>query len=123
MRRDVFQAIADPTRREILNMVSLKPLNINSVSGHFEVSRAAIYKHIKILIECGLVHIEQHGRERFCEARLEKLSEVSNWIEQYRRIWEDRLDALEVYLSKLQAENKLQTENKILTQKKKHGKN
>lgn len=114
MRRDVFQAIADPTRREILNMVSLKPLNINSVSGKFEISRAAIYKHIKILNECGLVHIQQEGRERFCEARLEKLSEVSNWIEKYRKIWEERLDSLEVYLVQLQSKKKQHT-------KKKHG--
>ncbi|MFI5211879.1 MAG: ArsR/SmtB family transcription factor [Ignavibacteria bacterium] len=114
MRRDVFQAIADPTRREILNMVSLKPLNINSVSGHFEISRAAIYKHIKILNECGLVNIHQEGRERFCEAKLEKLSEVSNWIEKYRIIWEERLDSLEAYLVQLQGKKKLKKKKKKL---------
>lgn len=102
MRRDVFQAIADPTRREILNMVSHKPLNVNTVAEHFDVSRTAVYKHIKILIECGLVDMRQQGRERYCEARLERLSEVSEWVEQYRKFWEAKLDSLENYLEVLQ---------------------
>ena len=106
MRRDVFQAIADPTRREILNTISEKSLNINSVSGNFDVSRTAIYKHIKILTECGLVVIKQQGRERYCEAKLEKLIEVSDWIEQYRKIWTSRLDNLEDYLNKLHTKKK-----------------
>ena len=102
MRRDTFQAIADPTRREIIRMIAKQPLNVNAVSEHFEVSRTAIYKHIKILTQCGLVSIRQQGRERFCEARLEKLSEVSDWVDQYRKIWMDRLDSLENYLVELQ---------------------
>jgi len=106
MRRDVFQAIADPTRRQILNKISEKSLNINSVAGNFDVSRTAIYKHIKILTECGLIVIKQQGRERYCEARLEKLNEVSDWIEQYRKIWTSRLDNLEDYLNKLQTKKK-----------------
>ena len=106
MRRDVFQAIADPTRREILNMVAYKPLNVNAVAENFDVSRAAIYKHMKILIECGLIDMKQQGRERYCEARLEKLNEVSEWVEQYRKFWESKLDSLELYLAKLQNENK-----------------
>jgi len=104
MRRDVFQGIADPTRREILNMVAHKPLNMDSVAEHFDVSRTAIYKHIKILIECGLVDVKKKGRERYCEAKLQKLGEVSDWIEQYRQFWESRLDALEKYLEGLQSE-------------------
>ncbi|MGA7720991.1 MAG: metalloregulator ArsR/SmtB family transcription factor [Ignavibacteriaceae bacterium] len=108
MRRDTFQAIADPTRREILNMISYKPLNVNSVAENFDVSRAAIYKHIKILTECGLVVVKQHGRERYCEARLEKLSEVSDWIEKYRKFWNARFDSLENYLNKLQGKEKKQ---------------
>jgi DNA-binding transcriptional ArsR family regulator len=108
MRRDTFQAIADPTRREILNMISYKPLNVNSVAENFDVSRAAIYKHIKILTECGLVVVKQHGRERYCEARLEKLSEVSDWIEKYRKFWNARFDSLEDYLNKLQGKEKKQ---------------
>jgi DNA-binding transcriptional ArsR family regulator len=106
MKRDVFQAIADPTRREILHLISLKPLNINSVSGNFDVSRAAIYKHVKILRESGLVVVKQHGRERYCEAHLEKLNVVSSWIEQYRKFWNAKLDSLEAYLEKIQKENK-----------------
>lgn len=106
MRRDVFQAIADPTRREILNMLAHKPLNVNTVSGNFDVSRTAIYKHVKILAECGLVVITQQGRERFCEARLDKLSEVADWVEQYRQMWTSRLDALDVYLTAGQTSTK-----------------
>lgn len=102
MRRDVFQAIADPTRREILGMIAKEPLNVNSVAEQFDVSRTAIYKHIKILVECGLVDMEQRGRERYCEAKLEKLSEVSDWVEQYRKMWTQKLDSLEKYLDQLQ---------------------
>ena len=79
MKRDVFQAIADATRREILQMVAQQPLNVNTVANHFQVSRAAIYKHMKILAECGLLDVKQQGRERYCEARLEKISEVIKW--------------------------------------------
>jgi DNA-binding transcriptional ArsR family regulator len=106
MRRDVFQAIADPTRREILGMIAHKALNINSVSENFDVSRAAIYKHMKILAECGLLEIKQQGRERFCEGRLEKLNEVSDWVEQYRQFWEARFDSLDNYLKELQSKKK-----------------
>lgn len=106
MRRDVFQAIADPTRREIINMIAQQPLNVNSVAENFEVSRTAIYKHLKILRECGLINITQHGRERFCEARLEKLTEVSDWVDQYREMWTSRLNALEEYVNDLQARKK-----------------
>ena len=116
MRRDVFQAIADPTRREILNRIAHQPLNVNAVAEHFDVSRTAIYKHIKILIECGLVDMKQQGRERYCEAKLEKLSVVSDWVEQYREMWTQRLDSLEKYLDELQAkEKKLSSKNKQKT--------
>jgi DNA-binding transcriptional ArsR family regulator len=98
MRRDVFQAIADPTRRDILNLVAYKPLNVNSVAEHFAVSRTAVYKHIKILTECGLIEVKQKGRERFCEAKMEQLADVSDWIEPYRMFWSKKLDALENYL-------------------------
>jgi len=102
MKRDVFQAIADPTRREILNMVAQKPLNVNAVAQHFDVSRTAIYKQIKMLVECGLIDMKQQGRERYCEAKLEKLGEVSAWIERYRQFWETKLDSLENYLHEIQ---------------------
>lgn len=100
MRRDVFQAIADPTRRAIINMIAHQSLNLNSVAENFDISRPAISKHIKILAECGLVVIRQQGRERYCEANLKQLNEVSEWIEQYRVFWTKKLDALENLLAK-----------------------
>jgi len=106
MRRDVFQAIADPTRRKIINMVAHRSMNVNAVAGNFDVSRTAIYKHVKILTECGLIVIKQQGRERFYEARLEKLHEISDWVEQYRQFWSERFDALENYLNQMQSKDK-----------------
>lgn len=106
IRRDVFQAIADPTRREIINLIAHRSLNLNSISENFNVSRQAISLHIKILAECGLIVINQQGRERYCEAKLEKLNEVSAWVEQYKQFWESKLDALELYLDKLQKNKK-----------------
>lgn len=103
MRRDVFQAIADPTRRKIIGMIVQQPLNLNSVAEKFHISRPAVSKHIKILTECGLVIIKQQGRERYCEAKLQCLNEVSNWVEQYRQFWEQKLDALENYLQHIQS--------------------
>lgn len=105
MRRDVFQAIADPTRREIINLIAHKSLNLNSVAENFDVSRPAISKHIKILMECGLLVINQQGRERYCEAKLEKLNEVSDWVEQYKKFWNAKLDSLENYLNELQSKD------------------
>jgi DNA-binding transcriptional ArsR family regulator len=106
MRRDVFQAIADPTRREIINMVARQSMNVNAVAGNFDVSRTAIYKHVKILTECGLIVIRQQGRERFYEARLESLHEISDWVDQYRQFWTARFDALENYLNQIQTKDK-----------------
>ncbi len=105
-RRDVFQAISDPTRREIINMVAHKTLNVNAIAEQFDVSRQAISLHVKILTECGLIVIRQEGRERFCEAKFDKLNEVSEWVEQYRRFFESRFDSLEMYLDKLQKNKK-----------------
>lgn len=106
MRRDVFQAIADPTRRQIINLLAGQSLNLNAVAEQFDVSRPAISKHVKILTECGLITIKHQGRERICEARLQKLNEVSNWVEQYRQFWNQKLDALEIYLATLQVTEK-----------------
>ncbi|MES2779521.1 MAG: metalloregulator ArsR/SmtB family transcription factor [Bacteroidota bacterium] len=112
MRRDVFQAIADPTRRDILHLLSSKSLNLNTVAENFDISRPAISKHIKILTECGLIEIKQQGRERFCEAKLDSLNEVSQWVEQYRKFWTDKLDSLELYLNTLQqSKTKNKTKN------------
>jgi len=106
MRRDVFQAIADPTRRDIIGLIAHRSLNLNAVADHFDISRPAISKHIKILTECGLIVIKQQGRERYCEAHLEKLNAVSDWVEQYKNFWNARLDSLEEYLNILQKKSK-----------------
>ena len=100
MRRDVFQAIADPTRREIIRLIAQKPLPLNSIAENFEVSRPAISKHIRILTECGVVMIHTRGRERYCEAQLQKLSEVSQWVDYFKTYWTQRLDALAEFLEK-----------------------
>jgi DNA-binding transcriptional ArsR family regulator len=100
MRRDVFQAIADPTRRQILGMLAKNSLNLNAVSEQFAISRPAISKHVRILRECGLVVIRRQGRERVCEARLQPLHEVVEWLEKYRTFWNIKLDALEQFLDK-----------------------
>jgi DNA-binding transcriptional ArsR family regulator len=106
MRRDVFQAIADPNRRAILGLLANQKLTLNGVAENFDISRPAISKHIKILTECGLVVTRQQGRERYCEVRLDKLNEVSDWVEQYRKFWTAKLDALEDYLNELQTKEK-----------------
>lgn len=99
-RRDVFQAIADPTRREIIQMITRKPLTLNVIAEKFDLARATVSEHVKILNECGLVFIQQKGRERYCEARLAKLSEVADWVEQYKQYWNSTLDSLEEFLDK-----------------------
>jgi DNA-binding transcriptional ArsR family regulator len=100
MRRDVFQAIADPTRREIIQLLSKQSLNVNAVADNFEISRPAISRHVRILTECGLLVIRQQGRERYCQADLRKLKQVSDWTERYREFWTRKLDALEELLEK-----------------------
>jgi DNA-binding transcriptional ArsR family regulator len=105
MRRDVFQAIADPTRREIIGMLAQQSLNLNNVADQFSISRPAISRHIKILTECGLVTITQQGRERFCHADVGKLKQVADWTARYQKFWTEKLDALGAFLEqeKLQA--------------------
>jgi DNA-binding transcriptional ArsR family regulator len=119
MRRDVFQAIADPTRREIIHLLANNSMNLNSVAENFDVSRPAISKHIKILTECGLIKIKPQGRERYCEAKLEKLNEVSEWVEHYRKFWTAKLDSLENYLNELQSKEKKKRKSKIKNTRKK----
>lgn len=106
MRRDVFQAIADPHRRAIIALLAHQKLTVNAVAEHFPISRPAVSRHIKILQECGLVVARRRGRERYYEVRLEKLNEVSDWVEKYQKVWEQRLDRLDEYLSELQKEKK-----------------
>ena len=105
-RRDVYQAIADPTRRAIINLIASQPHNMKAITQQFDMSQQAISLHVRILTDCGLITIKQMGRERFCEAKLERLSEVSDWVDQYRQHWEMRLDAMENYLTKIQKTKK-----------------
>jgi DNA-binding transcriptional ArsR family regulator len=105
MRRDVFQAIADPTRREIINLLAHQTLNLNAIADNFDISRPAVSKHIRILTECGLLMITRQGRERFCKANLQKLQEVSDWTEQFKSFWIQQLDALEDFLEKEKTES------------------
>jgi DNA-binding transcriptional ArsR family regulator len=101
-RRDVFQAIADPTRRQIIGLLAGKSQNLNALAGNFNTTRQAISLHVKILVECGLVTIRQEGRERYCEPQLGKLMEVSSWVDQYRQFWLNNFNALDKYLMKIQ---------------------
>ena len=94
LRRDVFQAIADPTRREIIGLLANKALTLNGIAENFQVSRPAISKHIKILTQCGLVVIKPQGRERYCQVDFNKLKEVADWVTQYHSFWNQKLDAL-----------------------------
>jgi DNA-binding transcriptional ArsR family regulator len=104
MRRDVFQAIADPNRRAILALLAKQRLTLNGVADNFRISRPAVSRHIKILAECGLVYVSQQGRERYCEVRLDKLREVSDWVEQYRQLWEQKFDRLDDILEEMKKE-------------------
>lgn len=106
IRRDVFQAIADPTRREIIGLVAKESLNLNAIAENFDSSRQAISLHIKILTECGLLVIKKRGRERVCQAKFQKLNEVSAWVEQYRIFWEKRLDKMDTLVHELKANEK-----------------
>ena len=94
-RRDVFQAIADPTRRAIIALLAGQTLTLNAVAENFQISQPAVSKHMRILTECGLVQIVKRGRERHCSAQLQALQEVSQWAEQYRLFWTNKLDKLE----------------------------
>jgi DNA-binding transcriptional ArsR family regulator len=104
MRRDVFQAIADPNRRAILALLARQRMTLNGVAENFRISRPAVSRHIKILKECGLVIVIPQGRERFVEARFDKLEAVSDWIEEYRQIWEARYNRLDDLLEQMKKE-------------------
>jgi DNA-binding transcriptional ArsR family regulator len=100
-RRDVYQAIADPTRRAIIGLIATEPHDMGSIAEKFDITQQAISLHVKILLDCGLVTIRQQGRNRICEAKLGKLAEVDAWISQYRQHYESKLDSLEKYIEKL----------------------
>jgi DNA-binding transcriptional ArsR family regulator len=105
-RRDVFQAIADPTRREIINLIARNTMNLNTIADNFDISRPSVSQHIKILYECGIVDIQQIGRERYCKIRPANLKEVAEWVEPFRKLWEQKLDSFEAYLNELQLKSK-----------------
>ena len=98
IRRDVFQAIADPNRRAIIDLLAQEKLTVNQVADRFAISRPAISKHMKILTECGLVKIKQKGRERYCELKHLPLNDVVHWIDQHKRLWNNRLSLLKTHV-------------------------
>ncbi len=100
-RRDVFMAIADPTRREIINMLAHQSLNLNAIADHFDTSRPTISQHVKFLRDCGLITINKQGRETYCEAKFDQLTEVSSWVEQATKTWMNRFQSLENFLNDL----------------------
>lgn len=100
-RRDIFQAIADPTRRQIIDLLSKEPMNLGAIAEYFDISRPAISQQIKILNECGLVEIKREGRETFCSIRPTELKKISEWVGRYKGLWEEKIDSFEAYLNKL----------------------
>jgi DNA-binding transcriptional ArsR family regulator len=106
MRRDVFQAIADPTRRAIIALIALQAMTPNALAEHFDTSRQAVSKHLKILTECQLVKQEQAGREIYYKLNTAKMKEIDKWLEQFRKIWENRFNELDHVLSTLKSTKK-----------------
>jgi DNA-binding transcriptional ArsR family regulator len=102
-RRDVFQAIADPTRREIIYLVAKAPMNLNAIAENFDLTRPAISNHVKILNECGIIDIQRQGRERLCKIRPANLKEAADWIGQFNALWEQRLESFEQYVYQLKS--------------------
>ncbi len=106
LRRDVFQAIADPTRRSILILLASQTMTAGAIAEKFNTARPTISKHIQILTQCGLVDSNQQGREIHYHLRLDKLNEVDIWVEQIKKIWEQRFDDLDKYLEQIQSKAK-----------------
>ena len=106
MRRDVFQAIADPTRRAILVLIASQAMTPNALADHFDTTRQAVSKHLRILTECRLVSQEQHGREIFYQLEVSKMKEIDKWLEQFRKIWESRFNELDIVLANMKKPKK-----------------
>jgi DNA-binding transcriptional ArsR family regulator len=106
MRRDVFQAIADPTRRAILSLIALQAMTPNAIAEHFNTSRQAVSKHIQILTECQLVKPEQSGREMYYHFNPKKMKEIDNWMEPFRKLWDTRFNQLDDVLNNLKKKKK-----------------
>ena len=101
MKRDIFQAIADPTRRAIIALIAIQALTPNAIAEHFDTSRQAVSKHLRILAECELITQEQKGREIYYRLEIDKMKEIDEWLEQYRKIWETRYEQLDTLLAEL----------------------
>ena len=101
MRRDVFQAIADPTRRAIILLLAVQPMTPNAIAEHFNSTRQAVSKHLRILSECQLASPEQSGREIYYQLNASKMKEIDQWLEQFRKIWESRFNELDTILANL----------------------
>lgn len=106
MRRDIFQAIADPTRRAILALIALQAMTPNALAENFHTTRQAVSKHLRILTECELVRTEQQGREIYYSLQLEKMKEIDDWLSQYRKLWEARFNTLDNVLNTLKKPKK-----------------
>ena len=106
MRRDVYQAIADPTRRQILMSLTRERKKVNDLAEQFDMTRQAVSLHVKFLQECEVIRIEQEGRERYCQLEAQKLTEVADWLEPFRALWNDRLDRMDNLLNELQSKPK-----------------
>tara|TARA_R110002050_G_scaffold56512_3_gene127151 strand:- start:113823 stop:114143 length:321 start_codon:yes stop_codon:yes gene_type:complete len=103
LRRDIYQAIADPTRRSILVLLASQTMTAGAIANNFEASRPTISKHIQILNECELIESNQQGREIYYQIKIEKMKEIDKWLEQFRKIWEDRFNQLDQVLIKLKS--------------------
>ena len=99
MRRDIFQAIADPTRRAIITLIALQAMTPNALAEHFDITRQAVSKHLRILTECQIINQEQQGREIYYKLEIEKMKEIDKWLNQFRKIWETRFNQLDKILS------------------------
>jgi DNA-binding transcriptional ArsR family regulator len=101
MRRDVYQAIADPTRRAIIALIAVQAMTPNALAEHFETTRQAVSKHLKILAECELVKQDHRGREIYYQLEVDKIKEIDKWLEQFRKLWENRFSQLDEVLLNL----------------------
>ncbi|MBN8577249.1 MAG: metalloregulator ArsR/SmtB family transcription factor [Cyclobacteriaceae bacterium] len=106
MRRDIFQAIADPSRRAIIALIALQAMTPNALAAHFDTTRQAVSKHLRILTECELIKPEQRGREIYYQLEINKMKEIDKWLEQFRKIWEKRFDQLDTLLTTLKKPKK-----------------
>lgn len=106
MRRDIFQAVADPTRRAIIALIALQTMTPNAIADNFNTTRQAVSKHLRILTECELVKQEQQGREIYYSLEIEKMKEIDQWLNQFRKIWEARFNQLDQVLSTIKKQKK-----------------